>query len=190
MTNEIAIVIGGSERVWNDVSRAELFCHDHGAWPKYFACNDMIQLFPLPMTACTLHPDKLGTWMTQRQISKFDMPREVWAHDGGTSPRRPNPYVTNQLRDWGGSVGMFAYQVAREHDHDHVILCGVPMTTDCHFVRGVRWSAQPAFARSWECRRDEMRPFVRSMSGGWTEKLFGVPDQKWAEERVNETSRS
>jgi hypothetical protein len=87
--------------------------------------------------------------------------------------------VTNRLQDWGGSVGMFGYQVARFHGHEHVILCGVPMTTDNHFVRKVRWSAQPAFARAWENHKKEMAPYVRSMSGGWTEELFGVPTQDW-----------
>lgn len=178
----IAIVVGGSERVWDDVSAAELFCHEAGLAPQYFAANDMIQRFPHPCIACTLHPDKLGMWLTQRQCAnKYPMPSQVWSHLGGDNPARANPYVTHRLKDWGGSVGLFSYQVARELGHDHVILCGVPMiATANHFVRGVKWSAAPAFTRSWENHHVEMAPHVRSMSGGWTEELFGVPTKQWA----------
>lgn len=176
----IAIVVGGSQRVWEDVSAAERLCHDSGLTPRYFACNDMIQRLPEPCIACTLHPDKLGTWMTQRQCAnKYPMPSQVWSHEGGDNLARRNPYITHRLKDWGGSVGLFSYQVAREREHDRIILCGVPMTRDNHFVRGTPWNAQPAFTRSWENHREEMRPYVRSMSGGWTEELFGKPDANW-----------
>jgi hypothetical protein len=83
---------------------------------------------------------------------------------------------------------MFAYVVARKRGHDRVILCGVPMTGDNHFVRKVKWNAVSAFTRAWNSHRDEMLPYVRSMSGGWTEQLFGVPTKDWLQSSPLETA--
>ncbi len=176
---KVAIVVGGSERVWSDVGHAKIFCIDHNVEPEFYLANDMIEFYHGHGVACTLHPDKLFGWLKQRSNEKLPPLQEVWSHNGGDSNHRPNSCITHRLTDWGGSVGMFSYQVARARGRDRVILCGVPMTMDNHFVRGVRWTACPAFMRSWENRREEMAPYVRSMSGGWTEELFGKPDAKW-----------
>lgn len=175
--HKVAIVLGGSERVWDDVQQANIFCGKNNLEPVYYATNDMIEQFPLPIVAVTLHPDKLRMWLNIRHIADRQPPEEVWSHDGGS--RADHAHVTHRLKDWGGSVGMFAYVVAREHGHDRVILCGVPMTSDNHFVRKSKWSAVSAFTRAWEARKTEMAPYVRSLSGGWTEQLFGVPDKEW-----------
>lgn len=174
---KVAIVLGGSERVWQDLVRAEQFCNENGLEPEYYATNDMVEHFSMPMVACTLHPDKLAGWLTRRAASGLPMPDEIWSHDGGS--RATHKHVTRRLRDWGGSVGMFAYQVARERGHHHVILCGVPMTSEDHFVRKTKWGEVSAFTKSWERHREEMAPYVRSYSGGWTESLFGEPTPQW-----------
>lgn len=176
-TERVAVVLGGSERVWDDLHLAHKFCSANDLAAEYYAANDMIEQFELPMVACTLHPDKLRVWLEQRRAADHPMPVEVWSHDGGS--RQSNPYVTHRLRDWGGSVGMFAYQVARTRGHTHVILCGVPMTSDKHFVRKSSWNAVSAFTRAWETHRDEMLPYVRSLSGGWTQATFGEPTPDW-----------
>src|SRR6185312_14812395 len=89
--------------------------------------------------------------------------------------------VTHRLKDWGGSVGMFGYVVARHLGFDRVLLCGVPMTNHNHFVRKAPWIAVKCFTDAWKVRRDQMSPYVRSLSGGWTEELFGKPDAEWLE---------
>lgn len=174
---KVAVVIGGSERVWDDFRVASLFCSENGLEPEYYATNDMIEHFHLPCVACTLHPDKLRQWLPARANAGHPAPIAVWSHDGGS--KRNYPLVTNQLRDWGGSVGLFAYQVARERGHDRVILCGVPMTTEKHFLRKSAWSACSVFLKSWTARHHEMHPHVRSTSGGYTEELFGRPTPEW-----------
>jgi len=180
----IAIVIGGSERVWNDVELAERMCRENNLDPEYFAANDMIELFPKQIVAVTLHPEKLQKWMSQRHSAKHPMPSEVWSHNGGS--RQSNPHVTHRLQDWGGSVGLFCYVVARTRGHDRVILCGVPMNSDNHFVRNSKWTAVSAFTRAWENHKLEMTPHVRSLSGGWTEALFGQPDATWLDIKQTE----
>lgn len=178
MTN-IAIVVGGSARVWQDLEAAEVFCSEHKLSPEYFATNDMIQYLERPIVAVTLHPDKLGVWLGQRLHSRFPMPTAVYSHAGGDG-KRGNPVVTHRIKDWGGSVGMFGYTVARERGHDRVILCGVPMTADPHFVRHIPWKAVGAFTQAWQNKKDQMRPYCRSLSGGLTEELFGIPTTEWA----------
>lgn len=176
---KIAVVIGGGERVWDDIETAREFCTLHRLEPVWFATNDMIAKFPEPIVAVTLHPDKLGKWIGERRNAGWSMPVQTWSHDGGS--RATNPYVTHRLTDWGGSVGLFGYVVARHrgHDHDRVLLCGVPMTSDNHFIRKLKWFAVAAFARAWEAHKTEMLPYVRSLSGGWTKELFGEPDADW-----------
>jgi hypothetical protein len=157
--------------------RAQQFCDENDLAPEYYATNDMIAQFPgLNVVAVTLHPDKMDAWLAQRRNNKRQMPSQVWSHDGGD---RNNSLVTNRLKDWGGSVGMFAYAVARERGHNKVILCGVPMTADNHFVRRASWTAVGAFVRAWDQRRAEMLPHCRSLSGGITGDMFGEPTLEW-----------
>jgi len=179
MKRIVAIVLGGSERVWEDAERARLFCEDNDCDPEFYATNDMIAQWHELIVAVTLHPDKLETWLVQRRNAKLSTPAFVYSHDGGDSRQRPNSRITHRLKDWGGSVGMFAYVVARSRGHDRVILCGVPMTGESHFVRKSPWIAVSAFARAWENRKDEMTPYTRSLSGGVTGAMFGEPTTEW-----------
>jgi hypothetical protein len=172
----IAVVIGGGARVWGDIDRAVAFCNENNIEPVWFATNDMVEKFCGPIIAVTLHPDKLAMWLERRQSASFPMPHRVWSHKGGAIH---HPHVTDQIKDLGGSVGMFGYTVARHLGFDRVVLCGVPMTRDPHFVRNSPWIAVRAFTRAWDARKTEMMPYVRSLSGGWTEQLFGVPDTEW-----------
>lgn len=168
----VAIVVGGGARVWDDLHAAERFCSEQRLSPAYFATNDMIAVLDRPMTAVTLHPENLNRWMQQRHDNRLTAPDAVYAHDGAIH----NSHITHHLTDWGGSVGMFAYVVARSRGHDRVILCGVPMTTDQqHFVRKQPWKAATVFMQAWQRRKNEMVPYCRSVSGGLTEEMFGAP---------------
>ena len=173
------MVLGGGARVWDDVFAARAFYQRHGLEPVWFAANDMIEHFPAPIAAVTLHPAKLNQWLAARRQRGYPMPAQVYAHVGADSRQYPNVNITHRLKDWGGSVGMFGYIVARHLGLDRVLLCGVPMNSDNHFVHNASWTAVKAFTRPWEAHRDEMLPYVRSMSGGWTEQLFGTPDAAW-----------
>lgn len=175
MQRKIAVVLGGSARVWDDVIEAREFCKRHDLEPTWLATNDMIEFFPEDVIAVTLHPLRLTTWLSRRESSR--QPAQVWCQDCPDGRRHPD--VTSRLKDWGGSVGMFGYIVARHLGFDRVILCGVPMTSDPHFVRNSRWIAVAAFTKAWNARKLEMAPYVRSLSGGWTEQLFGAPDAEW-----------
>ncbi len=173
--NPIAVVVGGGARVWDDVIAAREFCQRHDLEPVWFATNDMIQHFPDSIVAVTLHPDRAATWLMNRAAACRPMPDNVWSHYWSAQHLQ----VTDRLKDWGGSSGMFGYIVARHLGFERVLLCGVPMTSDPHFVRNAPWIAVRAFTKAWDARKTEMMPYVRSLSGGWTEQLFGAPDAEW-----------
>jgi len=171
--SRVAIVVGGAECWQRDLM--ELQTMFRGNRVEYYVVNDQIGEFPHPVVACTLHPDKLPTWLGQRKNNGLEPPLELWCHDGA---RKLNPPRGKMLRDWGGSSGLFAYQVAREHGHDKIVFCGVPMDSSPNGFRGQKWHAVTAFTRAWQTRHQEMLPYARSMSG-WTAQLLGKPNEDW-----------
>jgi predicted SAM-dependent methyltransferase len=171
----IAIVVGGALCWEEDLQKALNFCSQYHMVPEFYAVNDHIASFPYDVVACTLHPDKLNGWLGTRSNNGHPYPKTIWSHEGS----RPlgNNLNVQRLKDWGGSTGMFAYQVARSYGHK-VIFCGVPMNNEPNYFRKQRWTAVTAFTRAWQARHPEMKPYARSMSG-WTAELLGQPDEEW-----------
>lgn len=172
---KVAVIVGGADRVMIDYEHAMALCLEVSAGPTVFIVNDMIAKFQhYAEHAVTLHPDKLSGWVTQRKNNNYPPTRTVWAH------RKFKDIVTNHTGDWGGSVGLFAVKIARELGFERILLCGVPMDPQSnHFVRHLRWNAAQAFWRAWVTREKEIKPYVRSLSGGKTEAMFGAPDAAW-----------
>jgi len=175
----VAIIIGGAVRAMEDYERAATLCTN--AEVTLFIINDMIATFPYyAENAVSLHPDKLTGWLTQRKNNNHPSVKNIWGH-------RPfEDIVTNHTADWGGSSGLFSIKIARyELGFERIILCGIPMDPAAnHFVRKVRWNAAQAFWRAWVTREKEIKPYVRSLSGGKTEAMFGVPDEQFIAPRM------
>ena len=162
----VALVVGGSERVKEELAEAEALCA--GCDVTRFVINDMIPQAEGPCIAVSLHPTKLADWLKRREANGHPAPSQVWAHRSG-------PNVTNHVEDWAGSSGLFACKIARQLGFERIILCGVPMEPSAkHVVRGQPWPAGVTFRRGWERHKEEIKPFVRSMSG-WTAEQFGRP---------------
>jgi hypothetical protein len=175
----VAIVIGGGADVLAEYAAVrELIPACDFMWHNdrldYFVCNDMIAQFPEPIDhAVTLHPGKLRGWLRERRDRIGTVPVRTWCHRGNVVG------FTDSTPDWGGSSGLFAVKIAREQGHERIILAGVPMTVEgSHFRRRERWAAAHGFRPAWQRRADELAPFVRSLSG-WTQEIFGAPDQAW-----------
>ena len=163
----VALVVGGSENVKEELAEAEALCA--GLDVTRFVINDMIPQAAGPCIAVSLHPTKLADWLKRREASGHPAPSQVWAHRSG-------PNVTNHVEDWAGSSGLFACKIARQLGFERIILCGVPMEPSAkHVVRAQPWPAGVTFRRGWERHKEEIKPFVRSMSG-WTAEMFGLPD--------------
>ena len=156
----VAIVVGGGPNVIEEMATAMDMYPDR----EFFIINDMIPRFKFgDYIAITLHPSKLGAWLEMNHTP----PKRVWAH-------RAFRGVTNVTEDWMGSSGLFAIKVAMQLGYEKIVLCGVPMTDEKHFVRGEAWTAVAAFKKAWLAHKDEIAPFVSSFSG-WTAEMFGRP---------------
>lgn len=174
---DVALVVGGSQRVLLEFYLAAQLCFQAGATFETFVANDMIAELEQCDHAVTLHPYKLQArenWLGRRAAKGLSMPREVWCHRTDAD----SPAITKTLRQVNPgrtSTGYFATQAAMHCGHDRVILCGVPMTMEAgHVVRHQVWDQVRHFTQVWTDHRTELAPVVRSMSG-WTSELFGQP---------------
>jgi hypothetical protein len=163
-----AIVLGGANTVWDDAEAAlNMFTPD-----LTIAVNDIGTRWAGHIDHwVTLHPEKMAGWIRARNARGFPGGFVTWSHKGGHLDRRS--------ADWAGSSGLFAVKIALELGCTHVVACGVPMEPDKgHFFDKSTWNDAHQFRRGWERRREEIAPFVRSMSG-WTKGLLGEPSPQW-----------
>lgn len=176
---DVALIVGGGGDPLSEYEAARQMVEVAGKTWETFVCNSAIPFFPDKIdNACTLHPDQMNAWTYARNAKGLPMPYgRTWAH-------RPYNGFSNYTKDWQGSSGLFMVKVARECTHTHIILCGVPMTVeDKHFVRHQEWNAAHGFRRGWNRHLDQLRPFVRSMSG-WTKKELGAPTFTWINDEI------
>ena len=184
---DVAICIGGGNDPLSETEAAMNLCDAaHKTW-ELFVCNDMIGLLPYPIdNAVTLHPDKMHGWVNQRVKNDLPMPiLRYWAH-------RPYRGFTHHTRDWQSSSGGFCVKIAREKNdfrdgYTHVIMCGIPMNSEGdHFVRKQAWHAAQGFIRGFNRSVMMLKPYVRSLSGGWSGEKFGEPTYEWIMEDIPE----
>jgi hypothetical protein len=186
----IALVVGGSERVWEEYAAAKALCT--GLAVTTFVTNSAIAEFPDHIDhAVTLHPyeAKLGRWLTERNSRGLNRPARIWSKPPelplirrrGADYRWPHVTDTSQA-PWGISSGTFAVKIARELGFAKIILAGVPLTeAGGHFKRHRIWKWAPTPQRQCAQQLDELKPFVRSMSG-WTLEQFGLPGRDWLQD--------
>jgi ADP-heptose:LPS heptosyltransferase len=172
---DIAVVVGGAPSVAKEIADTRELLDRVGATAvRWFVTNDMLELFPYPCTAVSLHPDLLAGWLRNRADKGYPRPDAVWGH------RKDDPRgkeITHAIEDWRGSSGLFAVKVARHLEFTRIILCGVPMDPDVGNVRGTdRWQAAHMFRTGWLTHHEEIAPYVRSWSG-WTRQRLGTPDE-------------
>ncbi len=125
----------------------------------------------------TLHPKSIGVWpgmpgaLRRRENAGLNRP-QTWAHKSGLGIDRHTP-------DWGGSTGLLAVKGLRQLRFNRIVLAGVPMSPEQnHYYEGTGWSHATHYRKGWREHRDEIAPFVRSMSG-WTREIFGAPTAEW-----------
>jgi hypothetical protein len=171
---DVALVVGGGGDPLSEYGAARAMCEAAGKSVATFVCNDTLMIFPDVVDyAGTLHPDKMHGWQRERLKNKLPMPfGQIWCH-------RDYVGFSHSTRDWQGSSGMLMMKVALETGHSHVILCGIPMEIDAdHIFRHQAWHAATGFIRGWRRHMNEIRPYVRSMSG-WTMTELGYPSFMW-----------
>lgn len=167
----IALILGCAECVWEDAARVLSVCSPDAI----FAVKDMMGKWPARVDyGITLHPERTDEYLRERRRQNFPSGFEVWAHRNYGSQTAHK--TTN---DWAGSSGLFAVRVARKKDFQAIVLAGVPMRRDAgHVRRQEPWNDAQNFLGGWRHRKDQIAPFVRSMSG-WTKETFGEPTHEW-----------
>lgn len=173
---KVAVVLGGAACVWDDV--AEL----GRRWPRWvqeatiYSVNDVPTLWPARLDHwCTLHPERLTGWVRVRRERSYPEGWLVWCpHRRGTH---------EHFNGWvDGSSGLYATSVALiRHEHDRVLLCGVPMQPSTHVTRRLPWNQCYKYTAGWERTNPQfklMEGHVFSFSGR-TRELLGFPDFSW-----------
>lgn len=116
----------------------------------------------------TLHPEEFAHRKVGRLIAHKRYPGVDEVFEPHTDRGCPN----------SGSSGMYATRIARAKGGTHVVLAGVPITVEPHDFGGAPWRAAQAFRETWRLKKNELVPYVRSMSG-WTRELLGAPTPEW-----------
>lgn len=167
----LALVLGCAENVWADAAGALSTCTPDAV----FAVKDMMARWPLRIDyGVTLHPDRTDEYLRERARHNLSTDFQVWAHK-----QHGSKAIHKTTKDWAGSSGLFAIKIAREQDFGGIILAGVPMESKFgHVRRKASWGAAKAFRNGWIHHAEELKPYVRSMSG-WTREVFGAPTPEW-----------
>lgn len=133
---------------------------------------------------CTLHPESTRDWsggiqkvLADRLAAGRNRP-QVWAHkradgiDRVSGDEKTSPWMK-------GSSGLLCVRALRMEGFERIVLAGVPMSKDGgHYYDGKDWLQFDHYTAAWKTLRDELAPYVRSMSG-LTRELFGEPSPDW-----------
>lgn len=190
----MALVVGGAQCVWDDLSALEALVG--GPWSGIIvAANNIAIHLPHLDHWVTRHPEKLRRdsqheydWGWERQRAECGHPRDYVTHG-------PKRNIVDRHADTpggpNGSTGFLAAVVALRETEEYttdprVVLAGIPMTASPHFdesvvhTTGKNWASASAHFRGWTSTRGRMQlgHHVRSMSGN-TMKLLGRPTLDW-----------
>ena len=170
-----AIILGGGKTVLQEYEQAKKLCK-----PDIIICvNDIgCEIKECDIWA-TLHPEKLGAWISKRNDNGYKLPEKI------VSFKRVE-YV-NTILDYrwtgssgSGSSGLFAVKTALSLGYNKIVLCGVPINKESHYFSSKAWSECDSFSGTWREQQGILKKYVRSMSG-YTRNLLGYPDQAFFE---------
>lgn len=173
-----ALLLGDAVGVYNEAYEAlDLFGEDGP--DAIAAVNNIGVNWPGNLDYwCTLHPAPARDWVgieaALRQRLKMGRNRpEIWAHKRASG-------VDKDIPDWAGASGLFGTKVLRFEGFERIVLAGVPMNREgAHFYAPDKpWETAGSFHKGWEKHMDQIKPYVRSMSG-WTKIRLGAPTAEW-----------
>lgn len=169
-----ALVLGDAKCVHEDARRAlELFEPD-----AICATNNIGRDWEGRLDYwCTLHPERCPNWdgmaaeLKKRLATGRNRP-QTWAHKKANG-------IDRTTTDWQGSTGLLCVKMLREEGFGRIVLAGAPMSKDGgHYYDGKDWLQFNHYIGGWQKRREEIAPYVRSMSG-FTRELLGEPTKEW-----------
>lgn len=133
----------------------------------------------------TLHPEMVADHIRRRFDAGFDMSFDVY-----TSKHVQLDHHTLGIKDilvyekdWGGSSGLYAVQIATQiYSFDRILLAGMPLDQQPRAGDEGRWAPSDRgiarYREAWEKHFEQYASKVRSLSG-WTQQLLGAPDKYW-----------
>lgn len=174
MTGPVALILGGSRAVWDDLAAAQQLTA--GRDTIIVAVNFAGRTFEGDIDAwVTLHPDSLPGWRDERAGRGLNTDYRVFAHEqsGQLAADEVVPLA------WSGSSGLYGAQVAvQAMGAVGAILCGVPLSAEAgHYAEPGDWTQPDGYRTGFAAALAAGLP-VRSMSG-WTRDQAGAPDAAW-----------
>ena len=164
--NKKILILGGAKCVWADIQSLGEWNYDMAA------VNDVGARIDRPLIFwASLHPKKLKKWEERRRKNGFPAGHIKYSN------RQGKPLVDITMKDWGGSSGLFAIQVALALGYTEIIIAGIPMDAEQthYFNKKKEWKEAMHYRTAWVEHKAELIPFVRSCSG-WTRELLGGPE--------------
>lgn len=182
-----ALVIGSARCLWDDVKAArELFRFDAVCCVKRVGIH-----WPEPFQVwATLHPEYMDEYEARRAALGHPggyeivapLPGEVGMHGKKGRIARRISYRFDGMNASAGS-GIYGAKVMLESGFDRVVLAGVPMNDDPHFLDHEKWGTGKwtgvgSFLFGFEKAAKHLMGRVKSMSGH-TRDVLGAPTPEW-----------
>lgn len=117
----------------------------------------------------TYHPDEVGLIRDRRLSVSGNLDYTVIGHD-----KRDGVDIV--ISDWwrpSGSSSLLGTQAALRLGYTRIVLCGCPLTGS-----NANGSKYEGFRDGWKARKNDVAPYVRSISG-WTADILGKPSPEW-----------
>lgn len=170
------LVLGSASCVWEDVERALSV----GEYDHVIAVKAIGERWGGKLLAwVTLHPEMLAASVRARRAAGHSMQFDTWSSRASGRHGNPGIKVDYVTTDWAGSSGLLGVKVALEgYGFKRVVCAGMPLTKTPHFNKPNEWVYALGYHRGWRRRYDDLKPYVRSMSG-WTRDLLGEPTEEW-----------
>lgn len=126
----------------------------------------------------TYHPKDIEEYIARRKSKGLNIDFLVISHTDRISKNQKTDKVNifEPHKDPSGSSALLGAAAAIKLKYNKIILCGCPMSG--RNPEGKQ--SYNHFQKGWEKRGEEIKPYVRSMSG-WTKGFLGYPTKEWIE---------
>lgn len=175
----IAVILGGSRGVWDDLRAAMALIRDQSH--LIVATNHAGTRYEGDLDAwVSLHPDFFASALPQRVAAGGNTPR-MFAPE-----QHPDTTALKAVASrWNGSTSLYGAQIAlKQMKATKVILCGAPLDADAgHIAVPGRWDYADRYRAGFTAALPDIKDKVRSM-GGWSADLLGSPDADWLASRA------
>lgn len=189
---KLALVVGSAACIWDDVRAARAMAQFDAVCCVKRAGIEWPEAFDV---WAGLHPEYMKNFIARRRAKGYpdgyeivcppekelgDIGRDI----NGIEPRRVS-YLWPGMNASAGS-GIYGAKAMLDAGY-RVVLAGVPMNTEPHFLPHERWgkgkwSGLNSFMPGLQQAIPHMKGRVRSMSGK-TKELLGAPDAEWLARR-------